>query len=315
MDAMVYTRPGTVEMLEVDEPQVGDGEVLVAVEAAGICGSELHGITKPGFRQPPLVMGHEFAGRTPDGRRVAVNPVVGCGTCDCCRIEAPQLCRTRAIIGIHRAGAFAEQVAVPETCLRDLPDELGWEEAALIEPLANAVHAWGLAERPSGSRVGVIGAGTIGLVCVLAARGDAAEIVVTDLADNRLATAKDLGADVTGHELEGEFDVIIDAVGASVTRQASIEHLRPGGTAVWLGLLSPDAGFDATELIRQEKRVLGSFAYRNADFDAAIELAPHVDLSWSTSFPLAEGADIFTELMNGRSDIVKALLRPSLTTH
>ncbi len=310
MEAMVYTRPGVVEVLDVDAPEVGAGEVLIDVEAAGICGSELHGIAKPGFRRPPLVMGHEFAGRTPDGRRVTVNPIVRCGDCDCCRADMPQLCRTRAVIGIHRAGAFAEQVAVPESSVRPLPEDLPWEQAALIEPLANAVHAWRLVQSPTAPRVGIIGAGTIGLVCVLAARGDAAEIMVTDLADNRLALAEQLGADTIASELDGEFDVIIDAVGAPVTHSASIIHLRPGGTTVWLGLMSTEAGFDSTELIRQEKRVVGSFAYRDKDFDDAVALSSMVDLSWSTSFPLSEGAGIFTELMNGRSDVVKAVLRP-----
>ena len=134
--------------------------------------------------------------------------------------------------------------------------------------------------------------------------------MVADLTKDRLAWATKLGATATGPALEGEFDVIIDAVGAPATRRASLEHLRPGGTTVWLGLLSDDAGFDAKDLIRMEKKVVGSFAYSDRDFAAAIEIAPSVDLTWATDFPLREGADIFTQLMNGRSDVVKAVLRP-----
>src|SRR4051812_21062979 len=100
VQALVFTRPGTVEVLDVPEPEAGPGEILVDVAAAGICGSELHGIQTPGFRQPPLVMGHEFSGTAPDGRRVTVNPVVDCTTCDLCRMGLTQLCRTRSIIGI-----------------------------------------------------------------------------------------------------------------------------------------------------------------------------------------------------------------------
>ena len=310
MQALVFTGPGVVENLEVAEPSPGPGEVLLDVAAAGICGSELHGISKPGFREPPLVMGHEFAGTTQDGRRVVVNPIITCGGCDLCDAGLAQVCRERSIVGIHRAGAFAERVVVPERMVHEIPDGLGWNEAALVEPLANGLHAWQLAGRPSGSRVGIFGAGTIGLVALLAARKDAAEVVVVDRAADRLDVALGLGADRVGAELEGEFDVIIDAVGAADTHALSVQRLRPGGTAVWIGLMSPDSGFDATELVRQEKRVLGTFAYSDAVFRDAIALASQVNLDWSTSFPLTEGARIFTELMQGRTDVVKAVLRP-----
>jgi len=310
MQAMVFTAPGVVEILDVERPEPAPGEVVVKVESSGICGSELHGISKPGFRQPPLVMGHEFAGTTADGRRVVVNPLVSCGECDLCQARRRQLCRVRSIIGIHRPGGFAQEVVVPEQMLHTLPDHLSWDQGAMVEPLANAVHAWNVAGAPTAARVGIIGAGTIGLVSLLVARRDAAEVVVTDLSQERRAMASELGADVVATELEGEFDVIIDAVGAGATHKASIDHLKPGGTTVWIGLLSPEAGFDAMDLIRSEKTIRGTFTYSNEEFARAIDLADEVDLSWATSFSLSQGADIFTQLMNGRSDVIKALLRP-----
>jgi alcohol dehydrogenase len=307
---MVFTKPGVVEMLDVDDPAAAQGDTLIAVAAAGICGSELHGISEPGFRQPPLVMGHEFVGTTEDGRRVVVNPIVSCGACDMCSAGHDQLCRTRSIVGIHRAGGFAERVAVPEKQLHALPDAMGWDEAALIEPLANALHVWRLAGALKGSRVGVIGAGPIGLVCLLVAQRDAGDVMITDLSDDRLALARKLGALETAAELEGEFDVVLDAVGAPATHRASVEHLAPWGTTVWVGLLSDDAGFVSRDLVRWEKKVFGSFAYTARDFADAVALASDVDLSWTTSFPLEDGATIFTELMGGRSDVVKAVLLP-----
>jgi threonine dehydrogenase-like Zn-dependent dehydrogenase len=310
LQALVFTAPGVVEVLDVDEPTPVEGEVVVEVAAAGICGSELHGISKPGFRTPPLVMGHEFAGTTPDGRRVTVNPIVSCGTCDLCKTGLAQVCRERAIVGIHRPGAFAERVNVPAHMIHELPAEMAWERAAMVEPLANGVHAWALAGRPAGARVGIIGAGTIGLVAYLvAAAGGAGEVVVCDLSEDRLGMARNLGA-TTAAELDGEFDVVIDAVGVAATHKASVDRLRPGGTAVWIGLMGTDAGFDSTDLIRQEKSVLGSFAYTDDEFGEAVRLAQTADLGWVDSFPLAEGATIFTELMHGRTDVVKALLRP-----
>ena len=310
MRAMVFTRPGIVEMLDVDRPELGPGEVLIHVEACGICGSELHGISKPGFREPPLVMGHEFSGTTADGRRVTVNPVISCGSCDRCLAGQEQLCRTRTIVGIHRAGAFTSEVAVPEATVHELPAGLSWESAALIEPLANAVHAWGLAAPAVGARVAILGAGTIGVVSQLVAQHHGAEVTVVDLAEDRLQTAKSLGAGTVATELEGEFDVILDAVGAPATHAASLAHLRPGGTTIWIGLLSATSGFDAQDVVRQEKTVKGSFAYNPRDFAAAVQLAATVDLSWATSYSLEEGPGIFTELMNGRSDVIKAILKP-----
>lgn len=310
MRAMVFTKPGVVEMLDVDPPAPADGETLIDVAAAGICGSELHGISEPGFRQPPLVMGHEFVGTALDGRRVVVNPIVSCEACDMCAAGHDQLCRNRSIVGIHRAGGFAQRVAVPSKQLHELPDTLAWDAAALIEPLANALHVWRLAGAPTGARVGIIGAGSIGLVCQLVAQRDAGEVMITDLSEDRLSLARKLGGVRTGTMLDGEFDVVLDAVGAPVTHRASVEHLKPSGVTVWIGLLSDDAGFVSRDLIRWEKKVLGSFAYPAKDFADAVDLASDVDLSWTTSFPLDEGAIIFTELMEGRSDVVKAVLRP-----
>lgn len=313
MQALVFTRPGVVELLDVDEPVPGEGDVVVDVAAVGICGSELHGVTRPGFRSPPLVMGHEFAGSTADGRRVTVNPIVHCGSCDRCRAGRNHLCPERELLGVHRPGAYAERVAVPESRLYDLPAGMTWEQAAMVEPFANGLHAWRLAGAPTGARVGVIGAGTIGLVgSLVARRGGAAEVVVVDVAEDRLGVAGDLGF-ATATALEGEFDVVIDAVGLAATRRASVTRLARGGTAVWVGLLDPKAGFDALDLIREEKTVVGSFSYTNEEFGAAVDVAAGTELGWVASFPFGDAERLFTELMKGRTDIVKAVLRPSWT--
>lgn len=310
MKAMVFTAPGVVEMQEVPDAVANEGEVVVHVERAGICGSELHGIKSSGFRVPPLIMGHEFVGRTDDGTRYAVNPLTSCGECDLCREGRTQICRQRRLLGVHRAGGFAEEVAVPSASLHRLPDELSWDAAALIEPLANAVHAWNLAGAPDGARVGVIGCGPIGLACLEVARDAGAKVAGADLAHERRAVAASLGADVTGPALEGEFDVVIDAVGSVGTRDASLASLKPGGVALWLGLADAQASFDAAASVRFEKTVRGSFAYTNQEFADAVAMAPRLDLSWSTTYPLAQGAEIFTALMNGLTTPIKALLEP-----
>jgi threonine dehydrogenase-like Zn-dependent dehydrogenase len=321
--ALVFTAPGQVELLDVPEPDPAPGEALVEVRAAGICGSELHGARRPGFRQPPLIMGHEFAGIGAGGEAVVVNPILSCGRCAECRRGLRHVCREREIIGVHRAGGFAERVAVPASALRPLPPGLPWEAAALIEPAANAVHAWNLAGRAlgasgapgadgaRGARVAVIGCGAIGLLCAATAlSGGAGRVEVTDLSPARLAAAQRLGAEVAGPGLSGEYDVVIDAVGSAATRAASVAHQRPGGVAVWLGLAEEEAGFDANALIRTEKRVLGSFAYRDEEFAQAMARIGDWDLTWAAGYPLAAAAGIFTDLMNGGLHPLKALLLP-----
>ncbi len=311
MKALVFTSPGVVEVLDVAQPTADEGDVLVQVDRAGICGSEIHGISTPGFRIPPLIMGHEFVGHTSDGRRVAVNPLVTCGTCDLCLSGKSQVCRVRSLLGVHRAGGFAEQVAVPSSSLHDLPNDLDFDRAALIEPVANAVHAWALAGQPKGHRVGVIGCGPIGLACLeVALHEGASSVTCADLSGDRRDMAASIGAESVGETLDGEFAVIFDAVGSGATRRASIEHLAPGGVTVGLGLATPDPGFDAPHVVRFEKVIKGSFAYSDAEFVHAIEIASELNLSWWSTYDLEEGAEIFNALMNGQTTPIKALLRP-----
>jgi threonine dehydrogenase-like Zn-dependent dehydrogenase len=316
MRAMVYSAPLTMEMQDLAEPSPRAGEVVVEVAAAGICGSELEGFASQSpLRVPPLVMGHEFAGTVAgSGRRVAVNPLVNCGECDLCLIGATNVCRRRALLGVHRPGGFAERVAVPERNVHDLPDDVGWSQAALIEPLANAVHAVRLAAThvPLPRRVGVLGAGAIGLALVVAAvdRG-VPEVHSVDLVDERLATARAAGATWTGAELDREYDVIIDAVGVPATRAASLEHLRPAGAAVWVGLHSAEPRFDARDLIRGEKTVLGSFAYHHQDFAAAVPLARRVRPEWLETVELERGVEAFTSLLAAARPSAKTVLVPS----
>jgi threonine dehydrogenase-like Zn-dependent dehydrogenase len=311
MKALVFTDYGVVEVKDVPDVTPGDGEVVIEVVRAGICGSELHGISNPSFRVPPLIMGHEFVGTAPDGRRVAVNPLVSCGKCDLCLASRPQVCRYRSLIGVHRAGGFAEHVSVPLSSLHTLPDDLDWDRAAVVEPLANGVHAWHLAGSPIGQRVGIIGCGPIGLACLEVARHLKAAVVdAVDLSGERRDVASRLGADHVGEALEGEYDVVFDAVGTGATRSSSIEHVLPGGTAVWLGLATADPGVDAAHVVRLEKQIRGSFAYRDDEFASALAIAPDLDLSWTTTYPLDEGAVIFTALMKGQSTPAKALLAP-----
>lgn len=316
MKALVYTAPLQIEVREEADPTPAAGEVVLQVAAAGICGSELEGFASQSpMRVPPLVMGHEFCGvRVDTGERVIVNPLIACHTCDLCVRGLPQICRNRAILGIHRAGGFAERVAVPEAACVPAPADMTAIQAAFVEPLANAVHAIRLATvvDPAPLRIGVIGAGPLGYAtaAIAKARG-IPTICVADTYTDRLSWLEDLGGIEVGSSLQGEFDVIVDAVGAAATRNISVEQVRPGGVAVWLGLHSAESGFDGRSIIRSEKSVVGTFAYTPNDFLAAVHYAKDIPTGWSASVTLDDSAGAFTGLLAGPVPALKTMIQPA----
>src|ERR1700726_2037129 len=210
MDALVWLGPRDMVQRAEPLPRLADGEVLVAVGAVGICGSELSGfLGHNSLRVPPLIMGHECAGRVVEtttgtfatgqqarvGTRVTFNPLVVCGTCDRCRAGQANLCRRRQLIGAHRPGAFAQYVAVPTAQCYPLPDHLSLVAGSLAEPLACSLHAVVLASVQSNQSLLVLGAGPIGLCAVAAARAQGIEqILVSDVAPQRLEIARRWGA-------------------------------------------------------------------------------------------------------------------------
>lgn len=296
-------------MQDVPTPEPRPDEVIVHVRASAICGSELHGFRSVGMRTPPLVMGHEFAGVTDDGGRVVINPLTSCRECSACLADRPQLCPQRGLIGVSRAGGFAESVVVPRTTLVPLPDDISFSQATLVEPLANAIHAVNLIPAPIG-RLGVVGAGPIGLLCAQAGRHAGADVTIAEVADNRRALAESLGF-TTVATLNGPYDAIIDAVGSSATRFDSVSQVRTGGTSVWLGLAAPEVTLDGNSLVRGERRVVGSFAYAPAEFAEALKLLGDLDTDWLTVYPLEEAASIFYAMAGGESSDIKAVLVPA----
>jgi threonine dehydrogenase-like Zn-dependent dehydrogenase len=262
MKALVYTGPNALEWRDEPEPTLGDHEVLVRVEAVGICGSDMHAYHGHDSRRPPpLVLGHEAAGRIVggpnDGRPVAVNPLVACGACDFCEGGRPHLCPSREILSMPpRPGAFAEFVRAPERNAVVLPDGLDAAEAALTEPLAVSYHAVLQGARLLGrtlaaSRCAVLGGGAIGLGCALVLAWQGAQnIAIGEPNEGRRRTAARAGPfrcyEPKGRDspADGSVDLVIDAVGAVSTRAAASRLVRPGGAIVHVGLLPGSEGLD-----------------------------------------------------------------------
>src|SRR5438093_2195776 len=211
MKALVLKEYKRFAYEDVPQPEPGAEEVLIAVKACGICGSDVHGMDgSTGRRRPPIIMGHEVAGVVSragsgisgwaPGDRVTLDSTIYCGHCEFCRRGLINLCDHRRVLGVscedyRQAGAFAEFVAVPQHILYRLPDGLPFEHAALVEPFAIALHAIGRAPVTRNDTVVVVGAGMIGLALVQALRQAAcARLIAVDVAGERLALAAKFGA-------------------------------------------------------------------------------------------------------------------------
>jgi threonine dehydrogenase-like Zn-dependent dehydrogenase len=333
MRALFYPAWQTLEVKELPMPIPAEGEALLRVTNCGICGSELETFRALSARRtPPLVMGHEFCGQIESvgdsmptqwlKKRVIAHSVIHCGACPACERGDTNLCSERRLFGMHRPGGFAEFVTVPERVLIPWPEGLPGESAVFTEPLANGINAVRLFRR--GGRVLVIGAGPVGLMCVLAAsRLHGAEPIVVDLVPERLAAARAMGArhtvDANKGELRddtfwrsqgGKADYVIDAVGSARTKSLSLEVAAPGGTVVWVGLQNDQVQIDSYPLILNQISLVGSYAGTMADLREAAKLlaSSQIDLSWATIYPLAQGDLGFQEMLAGHSKNIKGIL-------
>jgi threonine dehydrogenase-like Zn-dependent dehydrogenase len=312
---------------EAAEPEARPGWVLVRPGAAGVCGSELEAyVGAMPNRVPPLVMGHEFAGEVvavgsdvdPSwvGRQVAVNPIIGCGGCAACRRDMPNVCAGRTLVGIQHPGGFAERVPVPVECLVELPPGLDVRVGALVEPMANGVRAagLGLAMGPA-ERALVIGGGMIGLACLQGALlSGIPDVAVVEPSKARRALAGRLGAGRTFSspaEAEAGADLVLDAVGTSVTRRAALDLVRPAGTCVLVGLHEDESPVPFHLVVRKSVTMRGSYAYSRAEFTTALEWLASGRAGvgeLSAVLPLEDGPAVFDELASGPSASVKVFL-------
>jgi L-iditol 2-dehydrogenase len=343
MKALVLKEYNQLVYQDVPEPTVQPDDVLVEVKACGICGSDIHGMDgSTGRRIPPLIMGHEAAGIIAEvgssvkdfqpGERVTFDSTVYCGSCFYCRRGEINLCDHRRVLGVacdeHRQdGAFAEYVAVPQRILYHLPEDVSFEQAAMVEPCSIAVHAVGLTRISLNDTAIVVGAGMIGLLVVQALRAaGCGKIIAVDIEPEKLDLARQLGADVVLNSNQTEViseiekitdkrgaDVVIEAVGITATVQTALAGVRKGGAIIIIGNLSPAVELPLQLLVAREITMYGSCASRG-DYPACLDMiargAIDVNPFISAVAPLSEGAAWFQRLYQGEKGLLKVILVP-----
>jgi len=333
MRALVYTQPRELQLQERPRPTLDPDEVVLQIEAVGICGSDMHAWHgHDPRRKPGLVLGHEFVGRIAEsaapgfepGTRWTGNPLITCGVCEYCVQGRNNLCANRTMVGMTRPGAYAEYMSIPAASLVAIPQDMPARTAALTEPAATAWHAINLSIRALARplhecRVLVIGGGAIGMLgALLYRRLGVTKLLVTELNPKRRATLQQaVGCDVVDPResavQDSAFDHVMDAVGAKATRQQALAAIKPGGVVMHVGLQDWASEIDMRKLTLAEITLLGTYTYTTADLRAtvaALDQGQFGDLAWVEERALANGPQAFVDLDSGASAAPKIVLRP-----
>jgi L-iditol 2-dehydrogenase len=343
MKALVLEEYNKLVFTDFPDPVIAADEVLVNVKAAGICGSDVHGMDgSTGRRIPPLVMGHEAAGLISAIGRDVKNWGVGDRvTFDSTiyrlddwytRKGMYNLSDGRMVMGVspeeyRRHGAFAEYVNVPQHILYRIPDGVSFTQASMVEPVAVAAHAVELTPLQWNDSVVVVGCGMIGLfvVQVLRARG-CGTIIAIDLEDDKIVLAKQLGADKglnpNRQDIRREVqqltegrgaDLAFEVVGITETVQMAIGSVRKGATVALVGNLSPVAEIPLQDVVTGQIRIQGSCAICG-EYPAVLDMMArgevHLEPILSAEAPLSEGAEWFRRLYNREPGLIKVVLKP-----
>jgi 2-desacetyl-2-hydroxyethyl bacteriochlorophyllide A dehydrogenase len=328
MRAAIVEQPGSIRVGEVRDPVPGQRQVVIKVGACGICGTDLH--IADGHFPPtpyPIVPGHEFAGEIVElgpevpggwrvGDRVAVDPSLFCGYCDPCRAGRGNLCENWGATGDTVNGAFAEYVAVPSANCYRLPDELSWQEGALVEPVSCAVHGVRRIGVEAGERFLVVGAGTMGLIMQQLLQRAGAAVTVVDRNADRLPRAKRLGAHAVAtdvSELDGEtFDAAADCTGAAPAVEAAFDSLRRGGRLLVFGVAPAEArvALSPFRIYNDEITVVGSMAVLHS-YGAALDLVANGAIDTrellTDALPLEKFSDALALMRSGAGLKVQVL--------
>ena len=353
MKALVLTEYNQFALQDVAKPSPQPNEVLVRVQAVGICGSDVHGMDgSTGRRVPPLIMGHEASGIIAEvgsnvqgwatGDRVTFDSTVYALDDWYSRRGQYNLSDGREVVGVStgptptdrpdqpgfkRNGAFAEFVVVPQHILYAIPDGVSFTQAALVEPVAVALHAVSLTPIQVNDSAVVVGSGMIGLFVIQVLKlAGCSPIIAIDLDDDRLALARTLGAthaiNAKSEDVPGQVqalthgrgaDVSFEVVGAGPTVKTAIDCVRKGATVTLVGNLAPMVEVPLQAIVTRQLRLQGSCAI-NGEYEAALSLiaSGRIDVLaiLSAEVPLTEGANWFKRLYDKEKGLVKVVLKP-----
>jgi len=331
--------PGRFELEKVSIPEPDPDGVVLKVERCGICGSDVHIYRGSSIVPLPFVLGHEFAGTIYSvgveikdfqvGERVAVEPSVWCGTCSYCQSGRYNLCDSQHTYSEQRryGGAYADYVRVAEKNLIPLSEDMSFKVGAMLEPTACAMHALDAGNIAPGDVVLVIGAGTMGLLIAQAVRTAGADgVVVVDVVPERLAVAKQLGADAVADVREtdlvlwtskicgkGGINRIFDTASTPQTFDQALNIVRRGGRIINVGVSPQPVEWHSNWLL-EEIELTGIYKYTRRDFDDAIQAITNgriqVEPLISACYPLIDIEEAYYVVLNAPDCVIKVMLAP-----
>ncbi|WP_234982245.1 zinc-dependent alcohol dehydrogenase [Edaphobacillus lindanitolerans] len=336
MRQAVMTQPGTIEFHETDIPEPGERQVQIKIKKIGVCGSDIHVNhgTHP-YTSFPVVQGHEVSAEVTklgtgvteysEGDRVTVQPQVVCGRCFPCRNGMYHVCEDLKVMGFQTTGMASDYFVVDADWLTRLPEGITYDEGAMVEPLAVAVHAVRRIRDLEGKNVLVIGGGPIGNLVAQTAKAFGAEkVVVSELSKVRLEMAEEVGlhtinskeedldAGINRHFGDRKADVIFECVGSSYTVAQAIEKARKGSTVVVVGVVSALTEVNMGFVQDHELTVMGSAMYQSSDFDGAVKLITEKKVQL---FPLITDhvdfeayADAYTLIEDEKDRVMKVII-------
>ncbi|KAL1919566.1 uncharacterized protein VTP21DRAFT_2259 [Calcarisporiella thermophila] len=329
--AASWTKPGRIEVTEKKLRPLRPGEILIQIEASGLCGTDLH-ICKGETPHARLnsTIGHEFAGKVvaihpetatniPLNARVAIDPNLPCHACTFCRNARPHLCTTPTALGVTQDGGMAEYAIVPITATYLVPDHLPPEAACLAEPLSCVVHAVEVSNLRVGDEVLIFGCGPIGIMTIALCISSGARVTVVEPnADRRQLAMHSFGAAASFDpsdlsSLSMQFDVVFECVGRTNTMEASVDCAKPGGTIVWVGVAKPDAKVSLSpfNVYRRELTIKSTYTNPHA-MERAIRILANGTLRWDQivthSFPLKDFEHAWDTFLTGKG--LKVCIKP-----
>lgn len=333
----IMTAPGKIEFREVPVPETGEDQVLIKIMNIGICGSDIHVYHgEHPFTSYPVTQGHEVSGEIVEigknvrgfhkGQKVTIEPQVYCSHCYPCRHGKYNLCEDLKVMGFQTTGTASHFFAVDASKVTPIPQDMSFEEGAMIEPLAVAVHGVKQIGDVTGMNIVVIGAGPIGNLVAQAAKGmGAARVMVTDVSDLRLEKARECGVDVCVNTKEKDFgeamveafgedkaDVIYDCAGNNITMGQAIKHARKGSTIVLVAVFAGMATVDLAVANDHELDIKSTMMYRHEDYLDGIRLVEeekvHLRPLISKTFAFREYLKAYQYIDDNRETTMKVII-------